>query len=255
MLYLSQSHLEIFTHCPPTFQRKYLDQLTTPIPPDQQQKVDFGLNFHLAMQQLHLGFSLAQVTHNQDLQRAIAGLLEQLPEFLNSPTQILSETEYRQTLKHHDILLTIICDWLLVTKKSIKIFDWKTYRQPQDPQILKQHWQTKLYLYVITETSGYQPDAVSMTYWFVTTETAPQSLTFHYNHTWHREIKTELDTLLGSLKQHVQGYLEEGLSLQHPGQKTCGMCVQQTEPRRSPTLWEQMENLETFLATIPVIEM
>jgi PD-(D/E)XK nuclease superfamily len=255
MLYLSQAHLETFAKCPPTFQQKYLDQLATPIAPDQQEKMDWGVNFHLAMQQLQLGFPLEAVTQNPDLQRAIAQLLEQLPQFLQRQTDEFAEAEYRQTFKIDDVLLTIICDWILFTKKSVAIYDWKTYRQPKNPQFLKDHWQTKLYLYLIAETTQYQPKQISMTYWFITAGEVPQSLTFKYNQTWHKAIKQELQLLVEALQDHLSAYFEEEIPFQHPENTTCSICEKKTNKGRSPEIFEQLENLDQFLADIPAIEV
>jgi hypothetical protein len=49
------------------------------------------------------------------------------------------------------------------------------------PDKLAKNWQTRLYLYVLAETSAYPPDSLSMTYWFVQLPRSPEQITFNYN--------------------------------------------------------------------------
>jgi hypothetical protein len=73
-------------------------------------------------------------------------------------------------------LLTVIYDLILLESDRAVIFDWKTYLKPIDADKLAKNWQTRLYLYVLAETSAYPPDSLSMTYWFVQLPRSPNKL-------------------------------------------------------------------------------
>jgi ATP-dependent exoDNAse (exonuclease V) beta subunit len=59
-------------------------------------------------------------------------------------------------------LLTVIYDLLIEAEDNAQILDWKTYPQPKEQNRLAKDWQTRLYLYVLAETSDYLPEQISM---------------------------------------------------------------------------------------------
>ncbi|NJN72742.1 MAG: PD-(D/E)XK nuclease family protein, partial [Limnothrix sp. RL_2_0] len=76
MIRLSQAHLQTFAQCPPSFQRRYLAQLAAPIDPSQIQKQQWGVQFHLVMQQLRLGQPLDTLVTDDELKHSVTALLE-----------------------------------------------------------------------------------------------------------------------------------------------------------------------------------
>ena len=48
---LSQQHLNLLSLCPRKFQYTYLDQLVSPVSPDDEERIAWGNQFHLLMQQ------------------------------------------------------------------------------------------------------------------------------------------------------------------------------------------------------------
>ena len=52
---LSQAQLNTLEACPRLFQHLHLDQLGSPVPPEQQESLTWGSQFHLLMQQQALG--------------------------------------------------------------------------------------------------------------------------------------------------------------------------------------------------------
>lgn len=265
MFYLSQAHLQKFQRCPPSFQQAYLEQLGTPLDPQQQQKQEWGVRFHLAMQQLHNGLTLKQITAEPKLQTSVQSLLQEIPYFLKAGGDRLSKAEYRQTLfweaGKEEFLLTIICDWIVFGPETLEIHDWKTYRQPEKTAHLQDHWQTKLYLYLMAIKSDYPPEQLSMTYWFVEADvnSKPQSVTFQYSTAWHKQIEAELTVLLTKLAINLANYFDQQQPFDHDPPGTCRYCPnerQRQKQRRSPNnALPSEQDLDRLLAQTDMIEI
>lgn len=208
-LRLSQGHLQLLETCPPQFQRLYLEQLNAPISPEQQEKLDWGNRFHRLMQQRELGLPLEKLlSQSPDLAAAFSALIESVPALQTPspppgqcPTDASRSPEHSLTLPWQNYLLTVIYDLLVTEPDRAEILDWKTYLLPQQPEKILLSWQTKLYLYVLAETSAYEPEQLSMTYWFVRLPQRPQSLTLAYSQQKHAETRRSLDHLLTQLGQ------------------------------------------------------
>lgn len=217
---LSQGQLNLLERCPRQFQHTYLEQLTSPAHPEQHQKQTWGSRFHLLMQQRELGLPIESlVQEDAQLQGWMTAFANAAPEILTPDThrETFRESEHCRTLQVQDYLLTVIYDLLIADDaydkdfvlRTAQILDWKTYPKPQNRNKLGQNWQTLLYLYVLAETSGYLPEQMSMTYWFVQSEDKPQSLKFTYNNIQHQKTGEKLHRLLSKLTYWLQRY-EEG---------------------------------------------
>jgi len=107
--------------------------------------------------------------------------------------------------------------------------DWKTYPRPQTARHLAENWQTRLYLYGLAETSAYEPEQLSMVYWFFQATDqdapAPQSLSFSYDRTQHDRTHQDLTTLLQQLTDWLSHY-STGESLPQLGiaHRECDRC-------------------------------
>ncbi len=204
---LSQGQLNILETCPRKFQHIYFDQLGTPISPEQQEHLAWGSQFHLLMQQRELGLPVESIIEEDvQLQQWVTALVNEAPEVFTKDDKTFREPEHCRTLKFQDYLLTVIYDLLIEGEKSAQILDWKTYAQPKNPHWLAQDWQTRLYLYILTETSDYLPEEISMTYWFVKSQPRPQSLTFTYDRRQHEKTQQDLSKLLNQLTGWLQRY-------------------------------------------------
>ena len=84
-----------------------------------------------------------------------------------SLTDAFSQSEHRRTLAFNDYLLTVVYDLVVCTPQQGQIFDWKTHQRRPPESWLQGDWQTRLYLYVLCETTDLKPEQLSMTYWFV----------------------------------------------------------------------------------------
>lgn len=216
---LSQGQLNLLQTCPRQFQHLYLDHLATPIPLEQQRRMLWGSRFHLLMQQRELGLPIeALMAEDPQLQDCLAALVQAAPEILDPDRTIdidFRQSEHPRTLEMQGYALTVIYDLLVLTPDRAQILDWKTYGRPSPRVGLAQNWQTRLYLFLLAETTDYAPEQISMTYWFVqvkdpkTGTIAPQSLTFAYDAAQHEQTRQDLSVLLQQLTHWLSGY-EQG---------------------------------------------
>ena len=215
LMSLSQGQLTLLSLCPRKFQHTYRDQLGSLTTPEHQARVLWGSRFHLLMQQRELGLPIDLLTaEDSQFEESLSGLLTAAPTVFDPAAQIdgaFRQSEHRRTVEFRGYLLTVIYDLLILTVESGRIFDWKTHPQPRDRSALAEDWQTRLYLYVLTETTDLPPEQVSMTYWFVrhrdaqTGELVPQPLRFDYNRLLHDQNRQDLTDLTDQLTVWRQG--------------------------------------------------
>ena len=208
---LSQNQLNLLETCPRKFQHLYLDQLKFPLSREQQEHITWGNRFHLLMQQRELGLPIESLL-NEDpqLEHSLNALVRAAPETLTPASETWREAEHCRTLNFQGYLLTVVYDLLLADAQKADIFDWKTYLQPTNRNQLANDWQTRLYLYVLAETSPYLPEQIAMTYWFVKQRSAPTSLTLTYDNAQHEKTQQDLTTLLTKLDRWLPEYREQG---------------------------------------------
>ena len=241
---LSQSHLNLLATCPRKYQHTFIDQLGSPTTPEQQERLAWGSRFHLLMQQRELGLPIESIIQaDPQLQRWVTGLVGVAPEILtpNPNSATFRDSEHCRTLAFGDYLLTAIYDLLIADSNSAQILDWKTYHQPQKRQWLAQNWQTRLYLYVLAETSDYSPEQISMTYWFVQSQPEPESLKFTYNAGLHAQTRRDLTGLLNQLTDWLRRY-EQGEEFPLvPEEYTgnCDFCQYAVRCGISPQRWRE----------------
>ncbi|MBR8828015.1 MAG: PD-(D/E)XK nuclease family protein [Gomphosphaeria aponina SAG 52.96 = DSM 107014] len=216
LIRLAQGQLNLLEICPPQFQRLYLEELGSPISPEEQEKQSWGSQFHLLMQQRELGLPIdSLLKEDEEVQRSLNGLVAAVPEIGGLTGTILRDAEHCRTLNFQGYLLTVVYDLLIVEGKKAQILDWKTYLQPQSQKKLAQNWQTRLYLYVLAETSEYLPEQISMTYWFVRLPRTPASVNFIYNDLLHQQTRQDLSSILTKLDSWLAEYLDEGIAFPH----------------------------------------
>ncbi|MBW4687316.1 MAG: PD-(D/E)XK nuclease family protein [Komarekiella atlantica HA4396-MV6] len=209
LLRLSQGQLNLLEACPRKFQHTYLEKLSSPLDPEHEERQTLGSRFHLLMQQREMGLpidSLLQV--DAQLQKWMSAFGNAAPEVLTLATnnQTFRESEHYRTLQVQDYLLTVIYDLLIADNQQAQILDWKTYPKPPNKSKLAKNWQTRLYMYVLAETSEYLPEKISMTYWFVQSEGRPQSIRFNYNAVQHEHTARKLNQLLSKLTNWLELY-------------------------------------------------
>lgn len=214
---LSQGQLNMLQTCPRKFQYTYLEHLSSPVTPDQREKMVWGSRFHLLMQQRELGLPVELLLQSDEqMQRCYQGLLEAAPDLFKpeSPgNRQFRAAEHRRIMNFQGYLFTVIYDLIIADETGAQILDWKTYPLPKKERTLEENWQTRLYPFVLAETSDYAPEDITMTYWFVrsaeTGENGPsksESWTFYYNRAKHQETAKHLTQLLSQLQTWSQDY-------------------------------------------------
>jgi hypothetical protein len=181
MLTLSQAHLSLLDACPREFQYRILDRLSGPIEPEVQARLAWGAMVHRLIEQQSLGLDLGPLLA---LHPEFRSPLERLGRSIGSGVGVSLGTgfpaspadpdnperyysEHPRQLQLGGFALMAVYDGLLLTAERAEIVDWKSYAKPRRSAALIDHWQTRLYLYLLVETSDYRPDQVAMTYWFV----------------------------------------------------------------------------------------
>jgi len=207
-LRLSQGHLTLLTNCPRKFQHLVLDQLGTPEALEQQERLLQGARFHLLLQQWWLDLPITSLLQEDTQLQQWFDLFQQaVPHIFDADTE--QQPECDRILDFEGYLLTVRYDLLITGKQTAKILDWKTYPRPPASKGLEHHWQTRLYPFVLAETSTYLPEQISLIYWFfqpTDTTTHPQSLAFQYNRQTHEETKHQLQQLLQQLNEWLKRY-------------------------------------------------
>jgi hypothetical protein len=209
LLQLSQSHLQMLETCPRKFQSFFLDSLTLPQPSVASENQEMGSQFHQLVQQHALGLEI------QPLLDQHPKLQEWFRRFKEAPPPLiagLQQNEYPCTLTLENFTLIAVFDLLIQGAHEAQVVDWKTYHRPHRAQRLEQHWQTRLYLFLVSEVLGYAPDQISMVYWFAESGSKPMLngvsqnwLSIPYSLAMHQQTQKTLKQLLTSL----YGWMED----------------------------------------------
>ncbi|MEA5578240.1 PD-(D/E)XK nuclease family protein [Anabaena sp. UHCC 0451] len=231
---LSQGHLNLLAACPRKFQHNYLEKLTTPTDPKQEETQILGSRFHLLMQQREMGLPINSFLEGDKEDKELKTLKTWMTDFSQAAPEILTpdineqtfrDSEHYRTLQIQDYLITVIYDLLIADQEKADIFDWKTYPQPPDKRYLAKNWQTRLYMYVLAETSEYLPKNISMTYWFVQSKDQPKNIQFKYDTRKHKQTGQELKQILSNLTKWFEEYHQNQPFPQEPAvKKSCEYC-------------------------------
>jgi len=221
---LSQGHLTLLDDCARKFQHRYLDRLDTSISLENNPHQQLGSQFHQLMQQQTLGLGIASLLATDTRLQAWFDAFVEMPPPMIEGAQ---ESEHQRLYWQDGYVLVAIYDLLIQSPTQAQILDWKTYALPKRADRLRNHWQTRLYLYLLAETSDHVPEQLSMTYWFaeasMQAETMVNFLTFTYNSAWHEQTRQDLSRLLSGLSQGLSAY-QTGEAMQQVA-FTDGKCV------------------------------
>lgn len=210
---VSQGVLQTLATCPRQFQYQYLQQFPQVEDPVFAERQRWGQHFHRLMQQLALGLPVQVVADaDPELYACLERLLADQPWLrLPSTPDEQRQVETRLSLYFEDILLTGVYDLLVrlalpvpggQSPDQAAIHDWKTGVHQPTIRSLKQRWQTRLYLYLLAETSGLPPQSLSMTYWFVR-QSPIQAVKIPYSRRAHQATAQELRRLLDQLQDLI----------------------------------------------------
>ncbi len=213
MIRISQRHLKILETCPRQFEYIYCDRLTLPMSPIQQSKTQLGSDFHLLMHQRELGLPIEPILARfPQLNTWMEAVDQKAPELFQPDSQTWRESEHVRTLAIDNYLFTAIYDLLILQPEQADIIDWKTYPLPRYKKDLDLEWQTRLYLYLLAETSKYLPKQIAFTYWFIQSSPQPKSVKISYTLKQHRQTQADLHALL----DHLTNWLDAYRSRQEP---------------------------------------
>ncbi|WP_066117090.1 PD-(D/E)XK nuclease family protein [Geminocystis sp. NIES-3709] len=241
--HLSQTHLNILETCPPLFQKSYLQQLQSLPNLTREESKEWGNLFHLKMQQYYGGLSLDQIlTNDQNLNESLKGLIFAVQDLAESSDIISKKAEYQVNYTLRNYFFTAIYDLIILYPNKALIFDWKTYLKPQNEKTLVNHWQTKLYLYILAENFNYKPEQISFTYWFVKLPNKTQKLVINYNQSKHDRTKQDLNNILDKLESLTYQYIENKINFPHHSK--CQSC-----PHRH--LFSELSNESDLEKSVP----
>jgi len=113
-------------------------------------------------------------------------------------------------------VLTAIYDLLLLGDRQAQILDWKTHQKAIAADKLETNWQTQLYLYLLAKTTDYEPEQISMTYWFANTA---QSVIINYSQTAYEQTEKKLQRILMEIAE-----AQEYPKLEEINNSTCQYC-------------------------------
>ncbi len=133
-------------------------------------------------------------------------MLQTAPELFETESHTWRESEHVRTLEIDNYLFTAIYDLLILQPDRADIIDWKTYPLPRYKKDLDLEWQTRLYLYLLAETSDYVPKQIAFTYWFIQSTPKPKSVKISYTLKQHRQTQSDLLALLGKLTDWLDAY-------------------------------------------------
>lgn len=261
LIRLSQGQLNVLDRCPRQFQHTYLEQLFSPADPDMEAKQALGSRFHLLMQQREIGLPIDKfVEADTQLEAWMKAFANDAPEILtnttNTDSQSFRDSEHYRTLQVQDYVLTAIYDLLIADEQQAQIIDWKTYPKPSNKRYLESNWQTRLYLYILAETSDYLPENISMTYWFFQSEGKLQSIKIDYNTVRHQQTTKKLNRLLSRLGKWLEEYQQGEPFPQIPeGRKACEKCQYANRCGRNFVCeTEELKAVGTTLSNIATIQ-
>ncbi|MDB9525386.1 PD-(D/E)XK nuclease family protein [Oscillatoria sp. CS-180] len=211
MLRLSQGQLTLLEYCPRRFQHTILESLSVPASPALMEGQKWGDRFHLLMQQREMGLPIDPVlSHDEELQTCLQKLIAKAPELFDTRGETFRQSEHERSLTFNNYWFTVVYDLLRQWDDHAEIIDWKTYLRPRSLPFLQQDWQTRLYLYVLVESTNYVPSQVSMTYWFVRAETPnaqtqdPQKVYIPYSNAIHQQTSQDIERLTHQLTQLLE---------------------------------------------------
>jgi hypothetical protein len=215
LIRLSQQQLNVLASCPRKFQHLYLDNLSSPTTYEEQERLNWGSRFHLLIQQRELGLPIEPlVKKDPEMEECLKSFIETATEIFpkSKNPETFRQAEHTRSLNFQGYILTVIYDLLIGDRQQALILDWKTYRRPRDKSYLAKNWQTRLYPFVMVETSHYLPEQVSMTYWFVrpAEKHLPENLKFSYNQHRHEKTRQDLSQILSQLTHWLQRYQQDG---------------------------------------------
>lgn len=225
---ISQGHLNIWETCQRKYQYKYLEELSLPeADPHRQASLQLGSNFHLLMQQMDLGLDVSVLARSdRQLQKWLKAFNESPPTMIEGdrlcehrrtweiccPAKLDQDldSDFKDSGDRHQayFVLTAIYDLLILGKEQAQILDWKTHQKAIAQSQLEHNWQTRLYLYLLAKTTNFEPEQLSMTYWFAN---GADSVVINYQAADYDRTEKDIQRMLTAIAQ-AQDYPQVDVS-------------------------------------------
>ncbi|NJM23793.1 MAG: PD-(D/E)XK nuclease family protein [Richelia sp. SL_2_1] len=213
LIHLSHHSISLIQNNPQKYLQIYLEHKKVLPSPQVSHHFEIGSAFHLVMKQIHMGLPVKQLLDAYPkIKQWIKNLELVAPHiFSATPENSFKECEYPRNLILKGCLLCCIYDMIITSDNEASIIEWTTAKIPFNAQILNWHWQTRFYLYVFVESMNYQPEEVSLTYYFVNTDSIAQQFTVYYTATQHCKTQLDLLELIDRRNQLLKNYNKDKL--------------------------------------------
>ena len=196
---ITQAHLRVLDREPHRFEGLYLDGVELPTLAGNWSALERGKQFHQLLQQQEMGLPIqAMVDADPELGRYFQAFASYPPPLLAGQRR----SEYPLAMPFQGVQLYGIVDLLVEAGDRAQIVDWKTYWRSPDSATLANDWQTRLYLFLLAETRDYEPERLSMLYWF--SEQPSQWVEVSYDADTHAQNRAAIGESIESLKQWLQ---------------------------------------------------
>ncbi|NJM21800.1 MAG: PD-(D/E)XK nuclease family protein [Richelia sp. RM1_1_1] len=211
LTHLSHHSISLIQNNPQQYLEIYLEQKKILPSPQTSYQFEIGTAFHLVMKQIQMGLPVTPLLKNYPkIKQWIKKLKLAAPYiFAPAPQNTLKECEYPRNLMIKCCLLCCVYDMVIASEQEARIIEWTTAKIPFNAQTLNWHWQTRFYLYVFVETMNYQPEEVSLTYYFVKTDSIAQQFTVYYTATQHKQTQLDLLELIDKRTQLIKNYQKD----------------------------------------------
>ncbi len=254
---LSQGHLSLLETCPRQFQHQILEQLSlSTLDLDLDDRLRAGSEFHQIMQQrsLQLPIEVLLATDAQLTTWLRAFETAEPALFTQSRPSDFAESEQVRTLTKLGHSLVVVYDYVILAPEIALIFDWKTYGKPNQTQGLIESWQSRLYPYVLSQTSHYAADHIEMRYWFFHPNGTAQPLRLPYSADLYEATDRRLTDLLTQFNYWLAAYTDEAMPFPQtdrletcdrcPYAIRCGRSTDRAEPESALAIdWDQIPEI------------
>ncbi len=167
---ISQGSLTILETCPRLFQHQVLEQLGVPQLGEVWERLQLGRQFHQIMQQraqnLPIGVLQSMVATEANLGCWFRAVEDYASELFPEDGAAWTDSEHVRTWECLGHTIVGIYDYLVLYPESAQILDWKTYPRPIETRKIRESWQSRLYPFLLAQTSDYLPEKIEMRYWF-----------------------------------------------------------------------------------------
>lgn len=213
LVHLSHHSISLIQNNPKKYLQIYLEQTKALLPPQTTHRFELGNAFHLLMKQIQMGLHVKQtLLLYPKIKQWVQNLKFAAPHiFSATPENTLRECEYPCDLMFKGCLLCCVYDMVIASDNEANIIEWTTANLPSNAQILNWHWQTRFYLYVFVESMNYQPEQVSLTYYFVNTNSIAKQFTIYYTAMQHRKTQLDLLELIDKRNKLLKNYHKDKL--------------------------------------------